>query len=108
MWLTTAKFFTYCQIVLSIIVGFMKPDFLTLTAALCALFYFHNPHKIRRSGFKWLNLLLAVSVVYDVVWIYFITDFAENQGPVDKREATIKLLSLRLCYVSLLWRVSHL
>ena len=91
---------------LSTIVSFMKPDFLTLAASAIALFYFYNPDKIRKTGFKVLTLLLVLSIVYDLIWIFFITDYADIESSADRREATVRLFSLRLCYVSLVWRVS--
>ena len=106
MWLTTAKFFTYGQLLLSAMTGFMKPDYMAMTAVAIALFYFYNPDNIRKSGFKFLTLMLIASIIYDLVWVFFITDFGDSESSNDYREASVRLFSLRVCYVSILWRVS--
>lgn len=106
MWLETCKFFTYGQLLLSGFVGFMKPDFLTLSAVVIALYYFKYPDSLRKRGFKELTSMIMISIVYDLIWIFFITDFGDPDSSSDRREATVQLFSLRLCYVSLVWRVS--
>lgn len=108
MWLTIAKFFTYGQILLSVIVGVMKPDFLTLAAVALAIYFFYFPEHVRRSGFRYLTGVLGLSIVYDLVWILFITDYGDKDSSDDAREASVRLFSLRVCYVSLVWRVSAL
>jgi hypothetical protein len=84
----------------------MKPDFLTLTAVALAIYFFYFPEHVRRSGFRYLTGAIGISLVYDLVWIFFITDFADKDSSADAREASIRLFSLRVCYVSLVWRVS--
>lgn len=88
-------------------VGFMKPDYLTETAAVIGLYYFYNPDTIRKKGFRNLTVLLAASIIYDLIFV-FTTDFADSESSNDYREYNVRLFCLRLCYVSLVWRVSAL
>ena len=98
VWLTIAKFFTYGQILLSVIVGFMRPDFLTQAAVALAIYWFYFPEKVKRNDFRYLTFALGLSI--------FITDYGDINSSEDSREASVRLFSLRVCYVSLVWRVS--
>jgi len=71
-----------------------------------AIHFFYFPESVRRTGFRYLTGAIGISLVYDLVWIFFITDFADKDSSADAREASIRLFSLRVCYVSLVWRVS--
>lgn len=106
VWLTIAKFFTYGQILLSVIVGFMRPDFLTQAAVALAIYWFYFPEKVKRNDFRYLTFALGLSIVYDLIWVLFITDYGDINSSEDGREASVRLFSLRVCYVSLVWRVS--
>ena len=86
----------------------MKPDFLTLTAVAMAIYFFYFPEHLRRSGFRYLTGVLGISIAYDLVWIFLITDYADKDSSADAREASVRLFSLRVSYVSLIWRVSSL
>jgi|688.fasta_scaffold250556_2 hypothetical protein len=96
----------YIQIVLTVMTSFYKPDFLTQTAMALALFYFTFPDYTRRSSFRELNLVIVTSIVFDLIWIIFITDYHQNTEGQDKSEASIRRFSLNCCYGSLIWRVS--
>lgn len=96
----------YIQIVLTVMTSFYKPDFLTLTAMALALFYFTFPDYTRRTAFRELNIVIGTSIVFDLIWILFITDYHQNTEGQDKSEASIRRFSLNCCYASLVWRVS--
>ena len=107
LWLTIAKFLCFGYILLSVIVSFEKESFLSETAVCLGIFYFYNPENIRKFGFLCLTGMLFTSIIYDLFWVLFITDFGDNEsGYEDRREAWIQLFSLRVLYVSMVWRVS--
>lgn len=108
VWLTLARFLTYGQLVLSAITGFMKPDFLTQAAIGLAILYFNFPEPVKRHDFIILTGMVLISIAYDLFWIYFITDFDDMHSTADRNEMAIRLFSLRVCYVSVFWRVSLL
>ena len=74
-WLLLGKILTYLQLTLSVLTSFYKPDFLTGAAVVIAIYFFHFPDKIRKKDFRYLTGVLAVSIVYDLFWIFFITDY---------------------------------
>lgn len=86
----------------------MRPDFLTQAAVVLAIHWFYFPEKVERKSFRYLTFALGLSIVYDLIWILFITDYGDINSSEDSREASFRLFSLRVCYVSLVWRVSTL
>lgn len=86
----------------------MRPDFLTQATVVLAIHWFYFPEKVERKSFRYLTFALGLSIVYDLIWILFITDYGDINSSEDSREASFRLFSLRVCYVSLVWRVSTL
>ena len=108
MWITIAKFFSFGQIILDVIVSFAKPSFVSQVAVALGIFYFYNPEKLRKAGFEQLTFMMGLSIIYDFVWLVLFCDYGDTDSSNDRREAFVQLFVLRVLYVSMVWRVSRI
>jgi len=101
------KFLLAGQCVLSCLSCYYKPDFLTLTAVCICTFYVNVPEYCTRARFRSIVGLVFLSILYDVIWIMFLTRYAEESDGEGNSEVRVKKFSLNITYISLVWRVSH-
>jgi hypothetical protein len=93
------------QLIISILVSFFRPDFVTLTAVALGLYFLDKPENCKRVYFRYLVLLLLVSIVYDFLFLFWINEYSdENDG---SGESSLKKFSLLMSWISFCWRVSN-
>lgn len=56
------------------LVCFEKPDFLNLTMGAVGMLLMVDPQQIRQSYLRLLMVMLGVSQLYDLVWLYSKSD----------------------------------
>ena len=95
------------QLFLSCLTCYYKADFLTLTAVCICIFYVNLPELCARARFRSVVGLIFLSIVYDIIWIMFITRYADESDGEGNTEVKVKKFSLNMTYLSLVWRVSH-
>lgn len=104
-WLNLTWFMLGVQLIISMLVSFFRPDFVTLTAVALGLYFLDKPENCRRIYFRYLVVLLLVSIVYDFLFLFWINDYDnDNEG---SGESSLKKFSLLMSWISFCWRVSN-
>ena len=73
-WAQTSIYLFGVWTLLTAIVCFEKPDFLNLTIGCVGMFLMLDPQNIKNSYLRMIVLSLAVSEVYDLLWLFNKTD----------------------------------
>ena len=104
-WLICTSTLLYIQLLLTTLTCIYRADFLTLTAVSLAFYQLDNTDTLRRSHFRILVLMIFISIVYDLLWLLLLNNYAKDEidGGVER---TVKRISLGLSWISLFFRVS--
>ena len=98
----------YCglvlQMMLSMLSQYARKDFIVMTACCLGFYFMEFPQTVRRRMFRGMVGLLAMSLIYDVVWYLINRDLEEDESGGVERQ--IKDFSLKVSYVSFAFRVS--
>ena len=99
LWLYTA---------LTLLVMFLRPDFLNLTICVMGLYMMFNIELISKGKFRILVVGILLSLIYDGVWFYlkhseYAADASKSDGSA---EAVVRKFSLVVSYASFFFRVS--
>jgi len=83
-----------------------RTAFLSITVAALALYVLDNPQNISRQTFRGLVLLIAVSWVYDFLWIFFIDVSASEEDEEDGgNEYKLRRFIRLITYITLMFKV---
>ena len=82
-----------------------RKDFVTMTVCTLGFYFLTYPENVRRSQFRLLVLLIALSIGQDVFWFMLNRD-VEDDDDDGGVERSVKTFSRKLSYVSFAWRVS--
>lgn len=115
-WFTLTEYVVAVLFVLNLLQMIKKPAFMTLTVTMLAIYILHNTHHISRQTFRGLVLLLAVSWIYDFVWLMIIEPSSydedlEDGGHEYKLRRFVKFVSyitlfFKLVVVAVFWKDS--
>ena len=93
-----------------------KPAFMSITAIAIAFYVLNDTKRISRQTFRGLVLLLAVSWIYDAIWLLLLEPSSYDEDMEDggnewKLRRFIKLMSFitfffKLIVVLVFWKVS--
>ena len=105
-WLLLTEVVVWIFLVLTLLVMIKKPAYLSLTVIALAIYVLHNTRHIGRSTFRGLVALLALSWVYDAIWLLIIEPGAADEDLEDggnewKLRRFVKLMS----YITLFFKV---
>ena len=76
-----------------------------MTVCTLGFYFLSYPESIRRSQFRSLVLLIALSIVQDVLWLLLNRDTEDDEDD-GGLERGVKKFARNASYVSLGWRVS--
>lgn len=104
-------------VILNILVCFSRPDFLTTLVCVLAIFYLNDNDDINRDQFRFLPVLLLISIAYDALWLFYLQD-DEKEGQIEEGGILLTIIefSLTISYVNfffkflvffVLWKVSY-
>ena len=85
---------------------YYRADFITLTVVAMGLYLVSNIGEkvngeyLGQTHFAWLMFAIVVSLIYDLLWFYMNNYVSDNSDP----EGSVKRFSLRMSYVSFIWR----
>jgi len=83
-----------------------RTAFLSITVAALALYVLDNPQNVSRQTFRGLVLLIAVSWVYDFLWLFFIDVSASEEDEEDGgNEYKLRRFIRLLTYITLMFKV---
>ena len=85
------------------LVSFYRADFVTLTAVALSLYYLDKPENCRRVYFRYLVLLIFVSLFYDFLFLFWLNEYGEHDG---SGESSLRRFSIVMSWISFCWRVS--
>ena len=93
---------------LTVLVMFLRPDFLSLTICLAGSYILDHEHVRTKGKFRVIVLAIVISLIYDLLWFYIKTseysaDAKQNDGSA---EAGLRKFSLVVSYASFILRVS--
>ena len=81
--------------ILNVFACIARPDFLTGLVCVLAIFFLSESEDINRDKFRWLPVLQLISIIYDLVWLFFIQDMvAEGEGEEKGLERSVKAFSI--------------
>jgi hypothetical protein len=84
------------------LVSFYRADFVTLTAVALSLYYLDKPENCRRVYFRYLVLLIFVSLFYDFLFLFWLNEYGEHDG---SGESSLRRFSIVMSWISFCWRV---
>jgi len=84
---------------------FHRPDFLSLTVCAIGLLVLDNPELISRSTFRRLALTIAVSWVWDLIYLLLIRDGSAESDEDGGAESTVRGISVFFTYISFFFRI---
>ena len=91
--------------ILGMLTQMHRKDFVTMTVCTLGFYFLTYPENVRRSQFRLLVLLIALSIGQDVFWFMLNRD-VEDDDDDGGVERSVKTFSRKLSYVSFAWRVS--
>ena len=91
--------------ILAMLTQFHRKDFITMTVCALGFYFLTYNESTRRSQFRMLVLLIACSIVQDVLWFVFNRD-TEDDDDDGGVERSVKTFSRKVSYLSFAWRVS--
>ena len=94
-------------VILNILVCFSRPDFLTTLVCVLAIFYLNDNDDINRDQFRFLPVLLLISIAYDALWLFYLQD-DEKEGQIEEGGILLTIIefSLTISYVNFFFKVS--
>ena len=83
-----------------------RTAFLSLTVGMLALYVLDNPRAISRNTFRGLVLLIAVSWVYDFLWLFIFDSSAAEEDEEDGgNEYKLRRFVRLISFISLIFKV---
>lgn len=106
-WFMLTWYLLWLYTVLTVLVMYLRPDFLNLTICTTALYMMFNTDRITKLRFKMLVLGIFISIIYDIFWFVIKhSEYAYETKTDGGGEASIRRFSLMMSYASFLLRVS--
>ena len=91
---------------LTLLVMLKRPAFLSLTVCALAIYVIDNPMAISRQTFRGLVLLLALSWVYDFIWLFMLDVSASEEDEEDGgNEYKLRRFVRLISYIHLIFKV---
>ena len=108
-WFMLTWYLLWLYTTLTILVMFLRPDFLNLTICTTALYMMFNTERITKLRFRMLVVGIFISIFFDVAWfIMKHQEYAIETKNDGGGEASLRRFSLMMSYASFLLRVSPL
>lgn len=106
-WLPLVHVLVTFLVILNILVCFSRPDFLTTLVCVLAIFYLNDNDDINRDQFRFLPILLLISIAYDSLWLFYLQD-DEQEGQISEGGILLTIIefSLTISYVNFFFKVS--
>jgi hypothetical protein len=60
------------MLVLNVMACYAKPDFITTLVITLAIFFLNDTEEVNRDKFRMLPLVQLISIVYDIIWLFFV------------------------------------
>ena len=95
-------------LILNMLASFDRADYVTSIAAILAIFFLNDNSDINRDKFRYLPIVMLISVVYDIIWLFLIQDRA-HEGEVSEGglESTVINVAIWASYANLFFKVSY-
>ncbi|TNV72186.1 hypothetical protein FGO68_gene616 [Halteria grandinella] len=107
-WFALTWWVLWIYTILTLLVMFLRPDFLNLTICIIGLYMMFNTDRITKNKFRMLVFGVALSIVYDLVWFFMKhQEYAPDVGATETTsgvEAGVKKFSLMMAYTSFFFR----
>ena len=62
----------FFMLVLNVMACYAKPDFITTLVITLAIFFLNDTEEVNRDKFRMLPLVQLISIVYDIIWLFFV------------------------------------
>lgn len=82
-----------------------RPDFVNVTVAAVGAYIVQNPEVINWSTWRKYTALVAMTWVYDLVYLFFIHDASSTNAANGGNGAGVLYLSLFFAYISFFFRI---
>ena len=108
-WFQLTWWVLWIYTLLTLLVMFLRPDFLNLTVCIIGIYMMFSIDTISKGKFRMLVLGVLISIFYDLAWFFlkhseYVADDKINDGSA---ETTIRKFSLTISYASFFFRVSE-
>lgn len=105
-WFMLTWYLLWLYTTLTILVMYLRPDFLNLTICTTALYMMFNTERITKLRFRMLVVGIFVSIFYDIAWFVLKhQEYAIESKNDGGGEASLRRFSLMMSYASFLLRV---
>lgn len=110
-WFALTWWVLWIYTLLTLLVMFLRPDFLNLTICIIGLYMMFNTDRITKNKFRMLVFGVFLSIIYDLVWFIvkhqeYAPDVSAAGETTSAVEAGVKKFSLMMAYTSFFFRVS--
>ena len=102
-WFNVTMGMLFVQLVLSGLASYERPDFVTSTACALTIYLLENTENLRRRAFRQMLGLIAVSLLYDLIWFALVDYSGDNSD--GGQESLVRRFSLCVSYISFFFRV---
>lgn len=105
-WLEITRFVTWIFLGITLLSMLKRTAFLSVTVAAVALYVLENPKNIGRQTFRGLVALIALSWVYDFLWLFLIDSSAADEDEEDGgNEYKLRRFVRLISYINLLFKI---
>jgi hypothetical protein len=105
-WLPCCKILLVVLFILNVFACYARPDFITQLVCVMSAFFLTDNDNISRDKFRTLPLLILFSIVYDVIYLFFIQNMAKEGNAEGGLESPVKNFALQMSYVQFIFKVS--
>ena len=80
--------------ILNIFACFSRADFLTGLVCALAIFFLNDSGDVSRDTFRFLPIVQLLSIVYDVIWLFFLQDMEREAASEGGLETSVRAFSV--------------
>ena len=107
VWKPCALIMVSIMYILNILACYARPDFITGIVCLLSVFFLTENDNINRDTFRFLPVLLFISMIYDFIWLFYVQDMErESRMQEGGLESPVKKFAIQVSYVAFFFKVS--
>lgn len=94
-------------LILNVFACWARPDFITSLVVALAVFFLNDTTVISKDQFRFVPLLMFVSIVYDFFWLFFVQDYEKEGERLDGGiEASVKRFTIYISWIHFFFKIA--
>jgi hypothetical protein len=103
-WAVLTQVVLCIYLVLTSLSMLLRPDFLSVTACALGIYATECPQNVKRSMFRLLVLLVAITFIYDIVFLLFIHDSEQEDNSAGGMQTNLRRFAYFFTWISFFFR----